>query len=198
MLGSWVTVGTVAAETATESTDSVQVARAIFAGGCFWCMEPPYDNLDGVLSTVSGYIGGHVKNPTYKQVSSGQSGHIEAVQISYDPDKISFEALLDVYWPNIDPTRDDGQFCDSGSQYRPALFYLDARQKMQIETSLIRVRENKPFADPIRVAVLPATEFYPAEDYHQDYYIKNPFRYKFYRYACGRDQRLQELWKSPS
>ena len=169
-------------------------ATAIFAGGCFWCMEPPFDELDGVASTTSGYIGGHDTDPTYAEVSSGGTGHAEAVQIIYDPDVISYEQLLEVFWRNIDPLAEDRQFCDAGSQYRAAIFYLNERQQALAEASLQALEASGRFAEPIATEVEPAGTFYPAEDYHQDYYRKNPLRYKFYRYGCGRDQRLEELW----
>ena len=174
-----------------------ETKTATFAGGCFWCMEPPFDKLDGVISTTSGYIGGHLKNPTYKQVSAGSTGHTEAVQIEYDPGKISYEELLKVFWRNIDPTTPDQQFCDRGSQYRSGIFYHDARQKQLAEASLQNIIENKPFDPPVVTEISAATAFYPAEEYHQDYYLKNPLRYKYYRFACGRDSRLKELWGEP-
>ena len=167
-------------------------AKATFASGCFWCMEPPYDKLDGVLSTTSGYIGGKKKNPTYEEVSSGTTGHTEAVQITYDPTKITYEKLLEVFWPNIDPLTANAQFCDHGSQYRSGIFFHDEKQKELAEASKRRVQSK--FKQPIVTEVTAASEFYPAEDYHQDYYTKNPIRYKIYRYGCGRDQRLKELW----
>lgn len=170
------------------------LAKATFAGGCFWCMEGPFDKLDGVVSTTSGYIGGHKKNPTYHEVSSGTTGHAEAVQIVYDPKKITYQQLLDVFWVNIDPTVKDRQFCDHGSQYRSGIFYHNAEQKRLAEASKQALEKNKPFEGMIYTEITEATEFYPAEDYHQDYYINNPIRYKFYRYSCGRDQRLHELW----
>lgn len=167
---------------------------ATFAGGCFWCMEPPFDELDGVISTISGYSGGHTQDPNYQQISSGTTGHTEVVQITYDPDKISFRELLEVYWVNIDPTTPDRQFCDQGSQYRSALFYHDEEQKQLIEQSKQTLDKTKPFKQPIVTEIIPFERFYAAEDYHQDYYRKNPIRYKYYRYACGRDKRLQTLW----
>ena len=170
-----------------------ETKTATFAGGCFWCMEPPFDKLDGVISTTSGYIGGHLKNPTYKQVSSGSTGHTEAVQIEFDSSKISYEELLNVFWRNIDPTTPDQQFCDRGSQYRSGIFYHDARQKELAEVSLQGIIKNKPFDQPVVTEITAATTFYPAEEYHQDYYLKNPLRYKYYRYACGRDGRLEAL-----
>lgn len=168
---------------------------AILAGGCFWCIESDYEKkVQGVTDVVSGYIGGHVSNPTYEQVSSGGSGHIEAVKISFDPATISYAEILDFYWRHIDPTRDDGQFCDRGAQYRPAIFYLDEQQKRIAQQSRLAIEQAKPFSQPIRVELIEATEFYPAEAYHQDYYRKNPVRYNYYRYACGRDARVEELW----
>ena len=171
-----------------------RLETATFAGGCFWCMEPPFDKLDGVLSTVSGYTGGHQKNPSYQQVSAGSTGHTEAIQIVFDPTKVTFEKLLSVYWKNVDPTSADGQFCDRGSQYRPEIFHHDAKQKQAANKSLNALKTNKPFKDPIVVDITEASTFYPAEGYHQDYYLKNAIRYKFYRYSCGRDARLEELW----
>jgi len=170
----------------------IDVAKATFAGGCFWCMEPPFDKLDGVISTISGYTGGTKKNPTYEQVSAGGTGHAEAVEITYDPKKITYAKLLDVFWHNVDPLTPNRQFCDGGSQYRTAIFYHDENQKRLAEES--KKALSKRFKQPIVTEIVPAKEFYPAEDYHQDYYIKNPLRYKFYRYNCGRDQRLEELW----
>jgi peptide-methionine (S)-S-oxide reductase len=179
---------------ATQSPGSTQTAKATFAGGCFWCMEPPYDEIEGVISTTSGYIGGTKKNPTYEQVSAGTTGHAEAVQVAYDPNKVSYQKLLDVFWRNIDPLTADAQFCDSGRQYRSAIFYHDEAQKALAEKSKNALQAR--FKKPIVTEIVAATEFYPAEDYHQDYYKKNPIRYKIYRYGCGRDQRLKELWGS--
>jgi len=169
-------------------------ATATFAGGCFWCMEPPFDKLEGVISTTSGYSGGTQKDPTYKQVSRGGTGHVEVIQIVYDPNKVSYAELLDVFWHNIDPTRVDGQFCDYGNQYRSEIFYHNAEQQQLAEQSRTALVELKPFEKPVLTEITRASVFYPAEDYHQDYYKKNPVRYKFYRYGCGRDSRLEELW----
>ncbi len=171
---------------------------ATFAGGCFWCMEPPFEKLDGVISTTAGYTGGHKKDPTYKEVSHGGTGHAEAVQIVFDPRKISYSQLLDVFWRNVDPTNAHGQFCDNGDQYRSEIFYHNEEQRRLAVESLQTLEKQKPFADPIVTRITPATVFYPAEEYHQDYYKKNPLRYKFYRYSCGRDQRLKELWGKSS
>ena len=170
------------------------VAKATFAGGCFWCMEPPFDKLEGVVSTTSGYIGGHTINPTYEAVSAGGTGHAEAVEISYDSARISYAKLLEVFWHNIDPTVRNRQFCDVGDQYRSAIFYHDAVQRRLAEASRAALAGTKPFRQPIVTEIVAAGVFTPAEAYHQDYYLKNPVRYKFYRYSCGRDQRLEELW----
>jgi peptide-methionine (S)-S-oxide reductase len=174
---------------------NTEMAKATLAGGCFWCMEPPYDELDGVLATISGYAGGKKKNPTYEEVSTGTTGHTEVVQVTYDPKKISYSRLLEVFWRNIDPLTPNRQFCDAGSQYRSAIFYHDENQKRLAEASKEAV--SKRFDKPVVTEIVPAAEFYPAEDYHQDYYKKNPVRYKIYRYGCGRDQRLEELWGTP-
>jgi peptide-methionine (S)-S-oxide reductase len=184
----------VSVQAADKPGDSSTLAKATFAGGCFWCMEPPFDKLDGVISTTSGYTGGQKTNPTYKEVSAGGTGHAEAVQIVYDPKKIRYERLLEVYWRNVDPTDSGGQFCDRGNQYRTAIFYHNDEQKRLAEQSKAKLGQSKPFKEPIVTTIVAATEFYPAEEYHQDYYIKNPVRYKFYRYSCGRDQRLEMLW----
>jgi len=171
---------------------SAQTAKATFAGGCFWCMEPPFDELDGVISTTSGYIGGKTKNPTYEQVSTGSTGHAEALQVIYDPKKIAYEKLLEVFWRNIDPLAANGQFCDLGSQYRSAIFYHDGNQKSAAEKSKKAVQGR--FKQPVATEITAATVFYPAEDYHQDYYKKNPLRYKLYSHGCGRAQRLEVVW----
>jgi peptide-methionine (S)-S-oxide reductase len=175
-------------ERAAES----QRATATFAGGCFWCMEPPFDELAGVLSTTSGYIGGETKNPTYEQVSEGRTGHAEAVQVIYHPSKISYEQLLDVFWRNVDPLDGGGQFCDRGNQYRTGIFYHSDDQRRAAEASKARVAAKLP--GPVTTAIVAAGPFYEAETYHQDYYQKNPVRYKFYKWNCGRDQRLDQIW----
>jgi len=179
------------------ATDS-NTEMAVFAGGCFWCMEPPFDKLDGVIATTSGYTGGHQEKPTYQQVSAGRSGHTEAIQIEFDPEKVSYEELLTVFWKNIDPTTADRQFCDQGSQYRSGIFYQNDAQKTAAEKSLKTIQQTKSFDEPVVTEITSASTFYPAEDYHQDYYQKNPLRYKYYRYACGRDQRLEKLWGAPA
>jgi len=171
-----------------------QLEKATFAGGCFWCMEAPFDKLPGVVSVTVGYTGGYVKNPTYEQVSAGRTGHAESVQILYDPKKINYGKLLDVFWHNIDPTVVDRQFCDIGHQYRSAIFYENDEQKRLAEQSKKMLEKNKPFREAIVTEILPAGLFFRAEEYHQHYYQKNPIRYKYYRYQCGRDQRLKQLW----
>jgi peptide-methionine (S)-S-oxide reductase len=170
------------------------VSKAIFAGGCFWCVESDFDKVPGVVSTTSGYIGGTVANPTYQQVSAKTTGHAEAVEIVFDPAKVTYRALVDHYWRTIDPTVKDQQFCDHGSPYRTAIFALDQDQLKAAQASLADVQKTKPFAQPIVTEIVLATKFYPAEDYHQDYYLKNPVRYKYYRTSCGRDARLAQLW----
>jgi len=178
-----------AAQTARQSTDQ---AVAVFAGGCFWCTEADFDKVPGVISTTSGYIGGHTANPTYGQVSGGGTGHAEAVEIVYDPNKVSYDQLLSYYWRHVDPTVKDRQFCDVGDQYRTAIFVHDDEQRRLAETS--RKKIEAELKQPIYTQIVPAGPFYKAEDYHQDFYQKNPVKYKFYRWNCGRDQRLDQLW----
>ncbi|WP_372866374.1 peptide-methionine (S)-S-oxide reductase MsrA [Pseudomonas sp.] len=180
--------------TMPSDSSSQDAGVAVFAGGCFWCTESDFDKVPGVLSTTSGYIGGHVKNPTYQQVSAGNSGHIEAVQVRYDPSRTSYAKLLEAYWPTIDPLTPNAQFCDHGSQYRSAIFYSTAEEKALAEASIAALQASGRFSQPIVTEILPATTFYPAEDYHQDYYQKNPLRYSYYRHGCGRDARLEQLW----
>jgi peptide-methionine (S)-S-oxide reductase len=168
--------------------------QAIFAAGCFWCTEEAFEKVDGVVSAVSGYTGGTVKNPSYEQVSSGRTGHAEAVEVTFDPAKVTYEQLLDVFWLNHDPTVTNRQFCDSGSQYRPAIFYLNDEQKRLAEASKAKWEQKKPFRQPILTEITKAGPFYPAEAYHQDYYKKNSLQYKFYVTGCGRYQRLDSLW----
>jgi len=187
-------ITTSSADEMTITTENKDLSVATFAGGCFWCMEYPFDKLQGVISTTSGYTGGHTKNPTYKQTSSGRTGHTEAVQIVYDPEQVSYEKLLDVFWHNIDPTTADQQFCDQGNQYRSEIFYHNDEQKQLAESSKASLDKNKPFKKPIVTQISKATTFYAAEDYHQDYYKKNPIRYRYYRHGCGRDKRLEQLW----
>ena len=168
--------------------------EAIFAGGCFWCIESDFEKLDGVKAVVSGYIGGDIANPSYEQVSSGKSGHTEAVKITFDNQAISYKQLLAHFWVNIDPLDGDGQFCDRGPQYRSELFYLNAKQQQEARQSLDQINASGTLEGPIKTKISKASKFYLAEDYHQDYYKKNPTRYNYYRWSCGRDKRLMQLW----
>jgi peptide-methionine (S)-S-oxide reductase len=177
------------------ANEQPQLAVATFAGGCFWCMEKPFDELSGVVSTTSGYTGGSVENPTYYQVSAGSTGHVESVQVTYDPSQTSYETLLEVFWKNVDPVDNQGQFCDKSSQYRSAIFAHNEQQQSLATASKQAIGNLDQFQNTaIATEILPAQTFYPAEDYHQDYYLKHPVRYQFYRNGCGRDQRLTELW----
>ena len=186
----------VSAELQTTATPRAArgLAKATFAGGCFWCMEPPFDKLDGVISTTSGYTGGERQHPTYGDVSSGRTAHAEAVEVVYDPAKITYAQLLGVFWRNTDPLTRNRQFCDRGAQYRTAIFFHDAEQERLARESKRRIDESGRFAAPLVTEIVEAGVFWAAEDYHQDYYLKNPLRYKFYRFGCGRDRRLEELW----
>jgi peptide-methionine (S)-S-oxide reductase len=170
------------------------LAAATFAGGCFWCMEPPFDRLEGVVSTTAGYTGGTVAGPSYKQVSAGGTGHVEAVRVVYDPTKVGYRTLLEVFWRNVDPLDAEGQFCDRGREYRPAVFVHDEEQRRLAEASKATLAASGRFERPIAVATEPARDFYAAEDYHQDYYLKNPAKYRYYRWSCGRDARLEQVW----
>ncbi len=167
---------------------------AIFSGGCFWCMEKPFDDITGVLRTTPGYTGGFLENPSYEQVSQGSTGHYEAIQISYDPSVVSYQELLDVFWKNIDPTNGTGQFCDTGPQYRSVIFYTDEQQHELAVKSKAQLEQQYSSLSPVRTSIQPASQFYVAEKIHQDYYIHHPWTYRFYRFTCGRDQRLEELW----
>ena len=180
------------AQTEAAKAPPAGLEVATFAAGCFWCTEADFDKVPGVVSTTSGYIGGHKANATYNEVGSGRTGHTEGVRIVYDPNKVTYAKLLDVYWRNVDPLDARGQFCDKGDQYRPEIFTHNEEQKKLAEASKAKVAGK--FKEPIVVKVTPASTFYVAEDYHQDYYKKNPVRYKFYRYNCGRDARLEQLW----
>lgn len=175
---------------------SDRLEKATFAGGCFWCMEPPFDKLNGVISTTSGYAGGNEIMPTYEQVSSGRTGHFEAIEIVYDPEKVSYDKLLDVFWKNIDPTQENGQFADIGKQYRTAIFFHDDNQRKLAIASRAQLDKSGIFKKPVATEILPAGKFYPAEDYHQDYYLKNPVRYKYYRFGSGRDHFLNKIWNN--
>ncbi|MBI5630763.1 MAG: peptide-methionine (S)-S-oxide reductase MsrA [Elusimicrobia bacterium] len=176
------------------SSSDTSTELAAFAGGCFWCMEPPFEKIPGVISVISGYAGGSKANPAYEEVSAGGTGHAESVQVRFDPGKVRYRELLKVYWRNVDPTDGQGQFCDRGLQYRPAIFYLGQEQKALAEASAKEAARTLKSKTPLQVEIVPASAFYPAEKRHQDYYKRNPLRYKFYRRACGRDRRLGELW----
>jgi peptide-methionine (S)-S-oxide reductase len=177
---------------APAAAGAQELKTAIFAGGCFWCVESDFDAVPGVVKTISGYTGGHLDNPTYKQVSAGGTGHHEAVEITYDPSQVSYEQLLSAFWHSVDPTDDGGQFCDRGESYKTAIYVADAAQRQAAEASLQAAQAQ--LGRGIVTAIVDAGPFYPAEDYHQDYYVKSPLRYKYYRWACGRNQRIEELW----
>jgi peptide-methionine (S)-S-oxide reductase len=196
LIASALAIGPVAAQSPTSKAQGApaKVAKATFAGGCFWCVEADFDKIDGVISTTSGYIGGRTTSPTYEQISTGTTGHTEAVEVVFDPSRVSYRRLVDYFWRTIDPTVDDRQFCDIGSQYRPAIFTHDAEQMRVAQESKAAIEKTKPFKAPILTPIAPATTFYPAEEYHQDYYLKNPLRYRYYRGGCGRDARLKALW----
>lgn len=197
---SWITAlvlaGAFLAVTAIHAAaqEAGHTAKATFAGGCFWCVEEAFEKVPGVVSATSGYTGGDANNPTYRQVTSGRTGHAEAVEVIFNPTQITYEQLLGVFWHNVDPTVSDRQFCDIGNQYRTAIFVHDDEQLRLAEASKKALQESKPFAAPIVTPIVAASTFYPAEDYHQDYYKRNPLRYKFYKWNCGRAQRLAELW----
>lgn len=194
ILGACRQIDTLVAESTIVSITNENLDTAIFAGGCFWCTESDFDKIPGVVSTTSGYIGGSVVNPSYEQVVAGKTGHVEAVKIHFDRTKTNFSQLLAAYWLTIDPLTLDRQFCDIGSQYRSVIFYGDSNQKELAESSKKALEDSGRFTQPIVTEILPATEFYRAEAYHQDYYIKNPLRYAYYRNNCGRDKRLEALW----
>lgn len=185
---------TLIAWSSSSALSASTTAKAYFAGGCFWCMEEAFEQVEGVLSVASGYMGGTVANPTYEQVSAGRTGHAEAVEVIYDPAKVSYQQLLEAFWRNIDPVTPNAQFCDHGSQYRSAVFYTTEEEQRLAEASKTAIEQAKRFPAPIVTELVPASSFYQAEDYHQDYYKKNPLRYKYYKYGCGRAQRLESLW----
>jgi len=177
---------------------SETIKLATFAGGCFWCMQPPYDNQDGVLSTEVGYMGGDIKNPTYDDVTSGKSGHAEVIHITYDEDIVSYNTLIDIFWQNIDPTTENQQFADMGPQYRTAIFFYDETQRTAAEHSKIRLAGKKKYNSKIVTTIEPASTFYPAEDYHQQYYKKHPLRYKLYKRGSGREAYIERMWGKDS
>ena len=184
------------AQTAATGPAPAGLAKATFAGGCFWCVESDFDKVPGVKSTTSGYIGGKVANPSYEQVSAKGTGHAEAVEVVYDPKMVSYDQLVEYFWHTIDPTTKDRQFCDAGTPYRTGIFVQDAQQLAVAQASLAKLDKSKPFKEPIVTEITLAGPFYAAEDYHQDYYKKNPVRYKYYRNGCGRDERIKQLWGS--
>jgi peptide-methionine (S)-S-oxide reductase len=191
LIGAWNLQST--SKAAAEAT----IGKAYFAGGCFWCMEEAFEKVEGVLSATSGYMGGTVANPSYEDVSSGRTGHAESVEVVYDPAKVSYQKLLEAFWRNVDPITPNAQFCDHGSQYRSAIFYQTDEEKRASDTSKQAIEQSKRFTEPIVTQIVMASHFYSAEEYHQDFYKKNPVRYKFYKYSCGRAQRLEELWGKP-
>jgi peptide-methionine (S)-S-oxide reductase len=186
------------AQDQVSSPDAKRLSTAVFAGGCFWCVEADFDKVDGVVSTISGYTGGTVANPTYKQVSHEKTGHYEAVKVTYDPDKVSYDALVDYYFHHIDPTDATGQFCDKGESYRSAVFVADAGQREVAEAEVDMINASGVLGTPVVTQILDASTFWPAEDYHQDYYKKNPLKYRYYRTACGRDARVKKVWAEDS
>jgi peptide-methionine (S)-S-oxide reductase len=183
-----------AGQPARAQTGDAKYEKATFAGGCFWCMEPPFDELPGVIATTSGYTGGQKKNPTYEEVSAGGTGHAESVEVAYDPAKVTYQQLLDVFWKNVDPITADRQFCDVGTQYRSAIFYHSEEQKRLALASKKAIEDSGRFKQPIVTEIVAASPFYRAEEYHQDYYKKNPIRFKYYKFGCGRARRLEQLW----
>jgi peptide-methionine (S)-S-oxide reductase len=186
------------AQDQVSSPDAKRLSTAVFAGGCFWCVEADFDKVDGVVSTVSGYTGGTVVNPTYKQVSHEKTGHYEAVKVTYDPDKVSYDALVDYYFHHIDPTDATGQFCDKGDSYRSAVFVANGDQREVVEAEIDMINASGVLGTPVVTQILDASTFWPAEDYHQDYYKKNPLKYRYYRTACGRDARVKNVWADAS
>jgi peptide-methionine (S)-S-oxide reductase len=192
VIGAWTVL-----QSTTQAVADAILGKAYFAGGCFWCMEEAFEKVEGVLSVTSGYMGGTVANPNYEDVSAGRTGHLESVEVVYDPAKVSYQKLLDAFWRNVDPITPNAQFCDHGSQYRSAIFFQTDEEKCMAETTKQAIEQSRRFKEPIVTQIVMASQFYPAEDYHQDFYKKNPVRYKFYKYNCGRAQRLEELWGKP-
>ena len=187
-------VGSILTWTPNVFLQAAEPAKAYFAGGCFWCMEEAFEKVEGVMAVASGYMGGTVANPSYEQVSAGHTGHAESVEVLYDPSKVTYQKLLEAFWRNVDPLTPNAQFCDHGTQYRAAVFYSSSEEKRLAGESKAGIETSKRFPQPIVTQVVPASSFYQAEDYHQDYYKKNPLRYKYYKYGCGRAQRLETLW----
>jgi len=197
LLGGLLVALAVAIPVASFAADPPKLAKATFAGGCFWCMEEAFESQEGVVSVTSGYTGGQKPNPTYEEVSASGTGHAESVEILYDPAKTNYRKLLAHFWRNVDPITPNAQFCDHGPQYRSAIFYHDEEQKRLAEETKQAIEASKRFKEPIVTEIVPASTFYPAEDYHQDFYKKNPIRYKFYKTTCGRVNRLKQLWGKP-
>lgn len=191
LIGGW------SAQSTDQAAADSTPGKAYFAGGCFWCMEEVFEKIDGVLSATSGYMGGTVSNPTYEEVSAGRTGHAESVEVVYDPAKVSYQKLLDAFWRNVDPITPNAQFCDHGNQYRSTIFFQTDEEKRASDSSKQTIEQSKRFKEPIVTQIVMASRFFPAEEYHQDFYKKNPVRYKFYKYNCGRAQRLEELWGKP-
>ena len=181
----------------SQAADPSGAAKAYFAGGCFWCMEEVFEKVPGVTAVVSGYMGGRVEHPSYEQVSAGGTGHAESVEVVYDPAKASYTTLLEAFWHNVDPVTPNAQFCDHGSQYRSVIFYQGEEQKRLAEESKRAIEQSQRLTQPIVTELTKASQFYPAEEYHQDFYKKNPMRYKFYKFNCGRARRLEEVWGAP-
>ncbi|HXV68375.1 MAG TPA: peptide-methionine (S)-S-oxide reductase MsrA [Nitrospira sp.] len=196
-LAGLIAIGGLAVWIPATASEAAPPAKAYFAGGCFWCMEEVFEKVDGVLAVVSGYMDGTVIDPTYEQVSAGRTGHAESVEVIYDPAKASYQQLLDAFWRNVDPLTSNAQFCDHGSQYRSAVFYGTDEEKRLAEESKRALEQSARFSQPIVTQISKASTFYPAEDYHQDFYKKNPIRYKYYKFNCGRAQRLEALWGKP-
>ena len=190
-------IGAGTIQSTSQAASDSTFNKAYFAGGCFWCMEEAFEKVEGVRSATSGYMGGTVSNPTYEEVSAGRTGHAESVEVVYDPVKVSYQKLLDAFWKNIDPITPNAQFCDHGSQYRSAIFFQTDEEKRASDTSKQAIEQSRRFKEPIVTQIVMASQFYPAEEYHQDFYKKNPVRYKFYKYNCGRARRLEELWGNP-
>ena len=190
-------VGAWSVQSTGQAAADATLGKAYFAGGCFWCMEEAFEKVEGVLSATSGYMGGRVANPTYEEVSAGRTGHAESVEVVYDPSKVNYQKLLDAFWHNVDPVTPNAQFCDHGSQYRSAIFFQTDEEKRASDSSKHAIEQSKRFTEPIVTQIVPASQFYPAEEYHQDFYKKNPLRYKIYKYNCGRAQRLEALWGNP-
>jgi len=190
-------IGALSVQSTSQTVAAENPGKAYFAGGCFWSMELAFEKVEGVLSVTSGFMGGTVANPSYEEVSAGRTGHAESVEVVYDPTKVSYQKLLDAFWHNIDPITPNAQFCDHGNEYRTAIFVQTDEEKRLSEASKLAIEQSKRFKSPIVTQIVMASQFYPAEEYHQDFYKKNPVRYKYYQYNCGRAARLEKLWGNP-